>query len=254
LKRLRIGLSACFFHSDPKRPIFKGKTLQYLEQSIAHWVMSEGAMVYMIPSPAPGQLGLAEYARDLDGLVLQGGSDVAPESYGEKPLKPEWSGDRVRDVYESALFKEFHAAGKPVLGICRGLQLLNVALGGTLIQDIATQVPKSVTHRDWEIYDQLLHELAPEPGSLVARAAAGKPAKVNSVHHQGIQKLAPGLAVEARCQADGMIEAVRGTAGAWVYAVQWHPEFQDPRDSSLLDCKPILREFLKHAEDHQSRD
>jgi putative glutamine amidotransferase len=217
--------------------------------------MSEGAMAYMIPSPSAGQAPLSEYARDLDGLVLQGGSDVAPESYGDKPLKPEWGGDRVRDVYEQALFKEFHQAGKPVLGICRGLQLLNVAMGGTLIQDIGSQVPGALTHRDWEIYDQNFHELSAEPGSLVARAAGSGPLKVNSVHHQGIRKLAPGLAIEARCKADGMIEAVRGTEGkGWVYAVQWHPEFQDPKDETLLDCKPILREFLKHAQDHQSRD
>ncbi len=217
--------------------------------------MSQGAMAYMIPSPGEGQVSLAEYARDLDGLVLQGGSDVAPESYGEKALKPEWGGDRVRDIYEQALFKEFHALGKPVLGVCRGLQLLNVALGGTLIQDIGTQVEGALVHRDWEIYDQNFHELTAEPGSLVARAAGSGPMKVNSIHHQGVQKLAPGLAVEARCKSDGMIEAFRATGGqGFVYAVQWHPEFQDPTDKSLLDCKPILREFLKHAQDRQSRD
>src|SRR5580693_1998727 len=98
--KLKIGLSACFFHADPKRPVFKGKTLLYLEQSLARWVMAQGALAYLIPSPAPGPgVDLAALAGPLDGLVLQGGSDVAPGSYKEEALKPEWSGDAVRDLY-----------------------------------------------------------------------------------------------------------------------------------------------------------
>src|SRR5580658_4457020 len=112
----KIGLSACFFHADPKRPIFKGKTLLYMEQSLARWVMTEGALVYMIPSPAPDSpVTMADLATPLDGLVLQGGSDVSPKSYGEKAIKPEWEGDYVRDQYEIALVHEFRAQGKPVL-------------------------------------------------------------------------------------------------------------------------------------------
>jgi len=249
---LRIGLSACFFHADPKRPIFKGKTLQYLEQSAARWVLSEGAMVYLVPSPAEkGAVTLRDYAADLDGLVLQGGSDVCPGSYGSEPMKPEWNGDRVRDDYEIALFKEFAALGKPVLGICRGLQLLNVALGGTLVQDIGTELPKARVHRDWEVYDQLFHEVALEPGSWLEAGATKAGSRVNSIHHQAIGRLAPGLRVEARCPEDGMIEAVRGTGSHWVYAVQWHPEFHDPADRTLLDGKPLLRAFLKEARERK---
>ena len=144
-ERLKIGISACFFHADPARPIFTGKTLQYIEQSVAHWVGSQGALPVMIPSPAGetsrGAVALADYAGWLDGLVLMGGSDVWPGSYGEEPMNPKWSGDRVRDEYETALTKAFVAAGKPVFGVCRGLQLLNVAFGGTLLQDIGTQQP-----------------------------------------------------------------------------------------------------------------
>ena len=91
---LKIGISACFFHPDPQRAVFKGKTLQYVEQEMAHWVMQKDAMALMIPSPEgdsrrPGsRVSVGDYARELDGLVLMGGSDVSPESYGEKPLKP----------------------------------------------------------------------------------------------------------------------------------------------------------------------
>ena len=142
----RSAISACFFHADAKRPIFTGKTLQYVEQSIAHWVQSAGALALMIPSPdGPTKrtdVTLHDYAAALDGLVLQGGSDVWPGSYGEEPLKPEWSGDRVRDEYEIALLRAFIDAGKPVFGVCRGLQVINVAFGGTLYQDITAQQPE----------------------------------------------------------------------------------------------------------------
>jgi putative glutamine amidotransferase len=242
---LRIGISACFFHADPQRPIFKGKTLQYVEQSLAQWVAAAGAMPYVIPSCG---VELERYAADLDGLVLEGGSDVAPESYGAKPLKPEWAGDKVRDTYEIALYRAFTRARKPVLGVCRGLQLINVAHGGTLIQDIQTELPGALVHRNWDIYDQNFHTIRLERGSrLEAISRAGVAVKVNSVHHQAIRELGAGLAVEARSE-DGVIEAVRGTQGAWVHAVQWHPEFHDVRDLTLWDAGPLLMEFLREAE------
>src|SRR4051812_16586482 len=109
-KRPRIGFSSCYFHADPQRPIFKGKTLLYLEESLAHWVQAQGVFCYMIPSVNPkSSLKLKDIAQDLDALVLQGGSDVAPETYGEKALRPEWGGDAVRDLYEIELFREFLA-------------------------------------------------------------------------------------------------------------------------------------------------
>ena len=129
--RLKIGISACFMHADPARPLFTGKTLQYVEQSIAHWVMSTGALAVMIPSPTGatqrGDVTLDHYAHWLDGLVLHGGADVSPLSYGEQPLQERWAGDQIRDEYEIDLVAAFERQGKPVFGVCRGLQLLNVA-------------------------------------------------------------------------------------------------------------------------------
>jgi putative glutamine amidotransferase len=246
--RLKIGLSACFSHADPARPIFTGKTLQYVEQSMAHWVMSTGALAVMIPSPAGetgrGDATLDDYAQWLGGLVLGGGADVWPGSYGETPLEERWGGDRVRDEYELALLQAFARAGKPVLGVCRGLQLLNVAHGGTLYQDIATQRPEALRHRDAGLYDRNLHDIEFVPGSRLATLYPGvTTARVNSVHHQAIKDLAPGLVVEARCPRDGLIEAVRQPGGRFVAAVQWHPEFHRA-DLGTLDDSPILRDFL----------
>src|SRR5205085_8761645 len=120
MDRLKIGISACFFHPDGERKAAPSKTLLWIEQSTAHWVMSEGALPVMVPSFAGatfrGEVRVGDYADFLDGLVMHGGADVWPGSYGEQPLRPEWHGDRVRDEYEIALVKAFVAAGKPVFG------------------------------------------------------------------------------------------------------------------------------------------
>ena len=254
--RLKIGISACFFHADPNRPIFTGKTLQYVEQSIAHWVMSTGALAVVIPNPVgdttKGDVTLAHYADWLDGLLLEGGSDLWPGSYGETPLQDKWNGDRVRDEYEKALVDAFSAAGKPVFGVCRGLQLLNVAFGGTLYQDIATQRPEALAHRDAGRYDRNFHEVEFEPGSRLAALYPGiGRAQVNSVHHQGIKDLAPGFVIEARSPQDGLIEAVRRRGDTFVAAVQWHPEFHRA-EYGTLDDGPILNDFLNAARAAQS--
>jgi putative glutamine amidotransferase len=246
--RPKIGVSACFFHADPARPIFTGKTLQYVEQSAAHWVMAGGALPVMIPSPAGdtfrGDVTLDDYADWLDGLLLEGGSDLSPTSYGETPLEDRWSGDAIRDRYEMALVAAFVARAKPVFGICRGLQLLNVAFGGTLYQDIATQHPGALTHRDPALYDRCHHRVRFEPHTRLAELLGGAGrARVNSVHHQAVKDLAPGFVVEARCPDDGIIEAIRRDTGPFVAAVQWHPEFHR-RDEGMLDDTPLLEDFL----------
>jgi putative glutamine amidotransferase len=251
---LKIGISACFFHADPQRLVFKGKTLQYVEQEMAHWVMQEDAMALMIPSPdgdsrrSGSRVTVVDYARELDGLVLMGGSDVSPESYGEKPLKPEWAGDRIRDDYEIALLRAFVAAGKPVLGVCRGLQVINVAQGGTLYQDLTAQLPGALDHRDWDIYDKNCHATSIEPGSGLGRLYAGVTVtKTNSVHHQAIKDIGRDLVVEASSEPDRMVEALRWTGPSYVFGVQWHPEFHDRRDRSFIDDTPILDDFLARA-------
>ena len=247
--RLKIGISACFFHPDPTRTAFASKTLQYVEQSMAHWIMASGALPVMVPSPvgdtARGEVHFDDYAQWLDGLVLHGGADVWPGSYGETPLQERWSGDRIRDEYEQALVKAFVAAGKPVFGVCRGLQLINVAFGGTLLQDIPTQRPEALKHRDAEVYDQNFHGLELVPETRLSQLLSGASSyKINSIHHQGIKDLAPGFVVEARCPDDGMIEAIRHTGPAYVAAVQWHPEFHRP-ELQTLDDTPLLQDFLQ---------
>lgn len=246
---VRIGLSACFFHADPDRPIFTGKTLLYVEQSMIHWVARGGALVYPVPTaPDPGP-GIEQWVDDLDGLVLHGGSDVAPVTYGEDPIRPEWSGDAIRDRYELELVNGFLDAGKPVLGICRGIQVLNVARGGTLYQDLIAQEATERVHRDPVAYDHNEHEIDIVEGSCLATLVGGSGIhRVNSVHHQAVKDVGDGLVVEARSADDGVVEAVRLEGETWCVGVQWHPEFVRPGDDHLLDDRPVRAEFLAAAE------
>jgi putative glutamine amidotransferase len=250
MDRLKIGISACFFHPDGERKAAPSKTLLWIEQSTAHWVMSEDALPVMVPSfngtTYRGAVSVQDYARWLDGLVMHGGADVWPGSYGEKPLRPEWHGDRIRDEYEIALVQAFRAAGKPVFGICRGMQLINVAHGGTLYQDITTQKPGSRVHRDAVAYDLNFHEVDILRDTRLAQLLPPGRHKINSVHHQGVKDVAPGFVVEAVSSDDGVIEAIRHARGAWVAAVQWHPEFHRP-ELGVIDDTPLLRDFLQAA-------
>ncbi len=247
----KIGISACFMHPDKSRASFAFKTLQYVEQSMAHWIMSGGALAVMVPSPmggtSRGNVDVNDYAQWLDGLVLHGGADVWPGSYGEEPLRDAWQGDRIRDEYEQALVHAFVKAGKPVLGVCRGLQLINVAFGGTLYQDIATQLPDSRLHRHAETYDKHFHTLEIVPKTrLDALFKGANSYKINSIHHQGIKQLAAGFVAEAHCPEDGVIEAIRSTGPSYIAAVQWHPEFHSI-ELGTLDDAPLLADFLSAA-------
>jgi len=256
---LKIGISACFFHEDSQRAIFKGMTLQYIEQNVAHWLMQRDVLAFMVPSPegrtkrAGSKATVDAYASELDGLVLMGGSDVCPESYGETALQPAWNGDRIRDDYEIALLRSFMALKKPVLGICRGAQVVNVAQGGTLWQDLGTQVAGALNHRNWEIYAENCHATAFVPGTGLARLYPGAAVvKTNSIHHQAIKDLGRDLVVEAWSEPDRIAEAIRYTGGGYLFAVQWHPEFHAPDDPSYLDDTPILDEFLSTAARHKA--
>src|SRR6202166_4059148 len=252
-RTLRIGVSARIFHPEPGAKGLRGKTLQYLEESIAHWVMSRDVLVFMIPTVGhqgmlhPSNIRLRDYAKHLDGLLLQGGADVSPQSYTEAATRHEWPGDRVRDMYELELLHEFIESGKPVLGVCRGCQLINVAFGGTLYQDIATDVPTAGVHVN-EQYDQHRHSIRfPEGSTLVNMFPGHREALVNSIHHQAVRTIGRDLNIEAVSAHDGIIEAVRYRRAPFVMGVQWHPEFHRAGGDELLDCTPLLDTFLRVA-------
>ncbi|MEP7330425.1 MAG: type 1 glutamine amidotransferase [Betaproteobacteria bacterium] len=256
---LKIGVSASFFHSTEPRAIFQGMTLQYIEQNVAHWLMQREVLALMVPSPdgstrrSTSRVSAVDYANELDALVLMGGSDICPATYGEVALKPAWNGDHVRDDYEIALYRAFVATGKPVLGLCRGAQLINVAHGGTLFQDIPTMRPGSLRHRMQSIYDANCHATSIVAGSGLAALYPGQTlVKTNSVHHQGVKDLGRDLVVEAWSEPDRMVEAIRGTGASYVVGVQWHPEFHPEFESTFINDTPLLDDFLATAARHKS--
>jgi len=253
-RKLLIGLSPRILRQVPAELGFCGKTLQYLEQSVAHWVMSLGAMVVMVPTVERdsrirrADIEIPDYVAALDGVILQGGADIDPQAYGEPRTHAVAPMDVIRDRFELALVQSFVAAGKPVLGICRGLQLINVAHGGTLHQDLRLDGVTDNHHVESELYDRHAHGILLEPnGLLAALHGPVADARINSIHHQGVKVLGQGLAIDARAD-DGVVEAIRGTGPGFVFGVQWHPEFHDGRDPTLLPPDPLMRAFLDAAE------
>jgi putative glutamine amidotransferase len=252
-RTLRIGVSARIYHPEPGATGLLSKNLQYLEESIAQWVMSRDALVFMVPTVNtsgllhPSNITLRHYARHLDGLVLQGGADVSPMTYAESPTRPEWSGDRARDLYELELVHEFVEAGKPVLGVCRGCQLINVAFGGTLHQDVATDLPQAQAHVHTD-YDAHRHPIVFPAGSSLAKMFPDQPRPiVNSIHHQAVKTLGRDIRIEAMSDPDGVVEAIRYERADFVMGLQWHPEFHRAGGRELLDCTPVLDAFLRAA-------
>lgn len=156
-------------------------------------------------------------AEDCCGLLLPGGGDIDPARYGQLPAGSQ-SPDLQRDAAELELVSLFLKWGRPILGICRGVQLLNVALGGNLVQDIAT----ASSHRQDADSGDRVHTVAAQPGSFL-ESLYGREFRVNSAHHQALGRLAPDLRLAAIRPADGVIEAVEWPERN-VYGVQWHPE------------------------------
>lgn len=241
--KLRIGLSANMFAPDLGRAAYPPKTILYGEEELYHWVADGGALPIMIPRLDNSSLDMRDFLEDIDAVIMSGGVDIAPQSYGEEPLKPEWSGDPIRDAYEIALFRLAYEMKKPILGICRGHQLINVALGGTLYQDTKTQRPEVEVHRDGVIYDGLHHNLVIKEGAKLSEIYKGElKHKINTVHHQAIKDVAPGLRVEATSESDNVIEAVfLENADSFVLGVQWHPEWI--KDHEMMDAS-LLRDYF----------
>lgn len=231
--RPRVGVSVGHIHADPGRKLFKGKELQFVEQKMAMSVWRTGALPIVLPDLRDPE-AFPALVEDIDGLLLQGGADVAPASYGQVPADPAWAGDVLRDRYEIALVEAALAANKPILGICRGAQLLNVALGGTLVQDIDHAVDDALAHRSWHRYELIEHDVDLSPDSWIRDTHGGADSiLVNTIHHQSVDAVGEGLRVTARAP-DGVVEAIERIdpdgptgPGTWAVGVQWHPEWLD---------------------------
>jgi len=195
-------------------------TWAFLDEHI-DCILQAGGLPVMLPVAAGAENAKA-YIDNLDGLLIPGGEDVTPFLYGEEPVPQVKLIKREKDDFELALIREAIAQNKPVFGVCRGQQLVNVALGGTLIQDIPTQGGKISHHQDDTIPSELIHSVELTEGTHLHQLFGKTRLEVNAYHHQAVKEVAPGLRVAAKAP-DGIIEAVESEDGR-IFAVQWHPE------------------------------
>lgn len=186
-------------------------------------IQQAGGIPVMLPL-TDDEAVLAQLADSCDGFLFTGGQDVAPALYGEAAAELCGETSPQRDAMETKLLALAREQDKPVLGICRGIQFLNAALGGTLWQDLPAQNPSEVNHHQTGAYDQPIHMVQLLPGTPLADLLHKETLPVNSYHHQAIRVLAPELVPMAQAP-DGIIEAVYEPGRRFVWAVQWHPEF-----------------------------
>lgn len=206
-------------------------------------LVSAGARREEIVEIRPGDVARGPF----DGLLLGGGSDVAPERYGRERLpNAGLQLDEERDDTEFPLLKDALRDGVPVLGVCRGLQVINVELGGTLIQDLPSERPSGVVHDDSGDKTNRIHSVMVAGDTRLGRIAESCEIDVNSRHHQAIDRPADGLVVSATAP-DGVIEAVESGEERWLVAVQWHPE--NLREDAV--SRRLFREFVEAVRRNQ---
>lgn len=229
-------------------PAFTGErqTCWLMGRSYIEAIRTVGGVPWLIPLIPQDHDTLQEIFDRLDGVFVTGGVDVDPARYGEPRSPLCGTTDSDRDAVEIALLRHALDRGLPVLAVCRGLQILNVACGGTLYQDVASQVPAALKHDHFPTPENpsrkfLAHDVTVKAGSRLGKILGDAVVPVNSMHHQAIKDLAPSLAATAYAP-DGIIEGAEGTGSQFVVAVQWHPE-------ELTETQPgMARLFTSFAE------
>ncbi len=217
---------------------------EYYTQSI----LSNGGLPVILPTGMPGNK--AELAAiKLDGILISGGGDLEPATYHGSPHAKISGLDPARDELELSLV---HACLKhriPLFGICRGLQVINVAMGGSLYADITDQYSRQIDHSTKQ-FDLYAHTVDLLPDTHLAEITNARELRVNSLHHQAIRELAPGLKAVAHAP-DGLMEAVEGTGGNYLLAVQWHPEALAADPAAQAIFSDFVHAAAKYAADHR---
>jgi putative glutamine amidotransferase len=218
------------------------RRINFLDLAYAQAVEEAGGRPFYFPSLCSSG-AFAEPVSLIDGLVLTGGADIHPSYYGEEITAPISLSPDQRTDFDLSLFRVAMKAGKAILAICHGMQIMNVALGGTLYQDVNNQLSGSIPHRDAERKIPARHRVEVEPGSRLAGILGGMlEFEVPSTHHQVVKELGRGLRISAR-SPDGLVEGIEMPEYPKVIGIQWHPE-KDPRSEA---SRRLLRGLVQMA-------
>jgi len=209
-------------------------TRNYVNKTYIVAIASAGALAVLLPVGDPADA--SAYLDRVDGLLLPGGIDVDPKFYGQQNHPNLGDRDESQDKFEIAIVRGAWNRRMPIMAICRGIQLLNVALGGTLIQDIPAQAPSELVHRQNAPRPEATHEMLVDPSSRLFELSGDRMA-VNSFHHQSIDLVAPPLRVVARAR-DGIVEAVESDEHPLLIALQCHPE-------EMAVCDPVSQALFR---------
>ncbi|MBR4256874.1 MAG: gamma-glutamyl-gamma-aminobutyrate hydrolase family protein [Clostridia bacterium] len=199
-------------------------------------LLKAGAIPLIVPMKTD-EASLEQLCKSADGFLFAGGVDLDPKIYGEEKVNDTVEIDEIRDKLELAALSLIVPSDKPVLGICRGIQSVNVGFGGTLWQDIPSQYEGALVHSQKEPSDQTTHEVKIEPGTRLYGIIGADKIMTNSFHHQAVKAPGKGLKVVARA-TDGMIEALEFEGDRYVLLIQWHPECtaaNDPVSQAIFD-------------------
>ncbi|MBE2270354.1 MAG: gamma-glutamyl-gamma-aminobutyrate hydrolase family protein [Anaerolinea sp.] len=239
-----IGISTSDVYAE------RGKLYHRAYALNAHAIADAGGLPVYIPTGLETSL-LRELYERLDAVLLPGGPDVDPVEYGQERHPKTKIIDVPRDALELTLARWAAEDDLPMFGICRGHQVMNVAFGGTLVQDIPSQVETTLTHDLPDEYprDTRLHEVQVDPGSRLASILGTTQVTVNSLHHQSVQQPGPGVAVTAYAP-DGVVEALELPDKRFVLSVQWHPEDLYENDDMM---RRLFQEFVSAARDTHRR-
>jgi len=232
-----IGITSDYNGGD--RPEFGGKIPTcFLRDRYVRAIEATGGIPLILPPLASPSKSARSILERIDGLLLTGsGPDIDPEIYGERRRFPFKTVHPKRFLLERELVRQAKKKGMPILGICGGMQLMNVAAGGSLYQDIKGQIPKAMQHQRG---GKPAHLIEIKQGTLLSKILKGSTLRVNSAHHQGVKQVAPGYVVNAEAD-DGVIEGIEAVGYPFVLGVQWHPEFLNPDDQS----ETLFKAFLK---------
>ena len=193
-----------------------------------------------------GEQSTAEFIADIDALLLPGGGDIHPDNFNQKWHPKLKYVDEARDELELSLFKEAIGKETPIFGICRGIQVMNVGMGGSLFQDIESEYPQEALTHPKENGEDSQHQIEIKPKSKLGKIIGDKIDVVNSAHHQALDNIGEGFVVTARSE-DGIVEAVEDPSKRFVVGVQYHPERMFETDDSREHRRKLFAAFIKAA-------